>query len=252
MAAEGLHRVPDEHVLLGAAQHVPAVGGEAALAAALEPGLRGRRSAAAAAAAVLVRATVAALARRGAAGGAFRLPEEALEAGVEGIQEQMVVILCADQDVLAVVGEFELRPARQRVVRAGGPDGGGDVKGRKRPLGEVAVVVEQDVGAVGAGDAKHVARGVPGGEGGRIEVELAGPLACADVPQVDGVVAAAGNEIIGTWMDRYVGDRPLVTLEIPGKTVIVSREVTYGICVKRGGGNEGQRPRFNAKIRVEG
>lgn len=71
---------------------------------------------------------------------------------------------------------------------------GKNIEGRERLFVVVAEVVEKDGLGGWGGDGEDVAGGVPGGEVGAGEVELAGRVLGGGVPDTESVVFRAGEE----------------------------------------------------------
>lgn len=158
--------------------------------------------------------------------------------------------LRADQQRLAVVRKLELRPAAEEVRPIDAPALLNDVEDGEGRAVKVFAVVQEDSAAGGGGNGEDVARGVIGGEVGRVEEELAHPLLGRRVPEAHRVVLAAGDEVIVPRVRGQAGDAALVALEVADKGVVVGREVSYGVCAGLAGQSMTARRRRGEGLRT--
>lgn len=218
-----LERVPHQYVLLcAAAEHEPPVGREAAVAAALKRARVGGRGRGAVGREALARGKPA----RSSGGPA----QVGLQVALEGVEEEVSAALCADENRLAVVGELELGPALEETLRVDAAALLHDVDGGEGRLVVVSDVVHEDGAAAGTGDGEDGARWVVGGEVRRAEEQLALPVLGLRVPEADGVVLGAGDEVVAAGMDGEAGDCGVVAFKVADEGVVVGGQVADGVC----------------------
>lgn len=152
-----------------------------------------------------------------------------LERAVEGVEDEVRVPACADEEAFPVIGEVEGAPGTGCLVVFGE---GVEVEGSEGLFVELADVVEEDGLCGGGGDGEDTGGGVEGCEVGRVDVEHSNRVYAVEVPDADGIIERGGDECVAARVHGEAGYGSSVPFEVAQEGVVVGSEVAdviYGV-----------------------
>lgn len=134
-----------------------------------------------------------------------------LELAIEGVENEVRITRCTDEERFSVVGEVEGAPGARGWVVFGV---GVEVEGGEGLFIEFADVVEEDSLCGRRGDSENAGGGIEGCEVGGVDVEHSDWVYAVEVPDADGVVEGGGDECVAAGVHCKAGYRPSVTFEV--------------------------------------
>jgi hypothetical protein len=147
---------------------------------------------------------------------------ECPQVAIEGVEEEVPLAVCCQEDAFPVIRKFDLRPISADAL-------GGEfllefeqVEGREGGLVVVPEVVEEDGGCGGGGDCDYRGGRIKGREVGGIQDEFAVGVGGVEGPEEDSVVDGAGKEFVAAGGDGEASYGGGVTFEVAEKEVVVS------------------------------